>query len=120
MNRIRQRIGLMAVVLTVFLASCSTGKVMVMHQDVAKQMEAEGNYAAATESWSAYFDEQTAKGKEVSAENYAQAAKVAVKADRKIWLRAGLDRLQPVGIRTRKCSWSWPKFTTVKMRFRMS
>ncbi|RKD90978.1 tetratricopeptide repeat protein [Mangrovibacterium diazotrophicum] len=83
MTGFRQRIGLMAVALTVVLASCSTSKVVVMHQDVAKQMEAEGNYAAATESWSAYFNEQTTKGTEVSAESYAQAAKVAVKADRK-------------------------------------
>ncbi|PTN09818.1 hypothetical protein C8N47_103112 [Mangrovibacterium marinum] len=83
MSRIRQSIGLMAMALTVFSASCSTGKVMVMHQDVARQMETEGNYLAAAESWNAYFDEQTAKGNEVAAENYAQAANVALEADRK-------------------------------------
>ncbi|WP_163707362.1 hypothetical protein [Mangrovibacterium lignilyticum] len=83
MRLVRQSIGMLAVLLVVILSSCSTGKVMVMHQQVAKQMETEGNYAGATESWNKYFDEQTAKGTDIAAENYAQAAKVAVKADQK-------------------------------------
>lgn len=83
MRLVRLRFGLFAVIVAITFASCSTGKMVVMHQQVAQQMEAEGNYAAATDSWSKYFDEQTAKGNEIAAENYAQAGKVAVKADRK-------------------------------------
>jgi len=83
MRSIRHCLGLFTVIATVALTACSTSKMVVLHQQVAKQMEADGNYAAATDSWSKYFEEQSAKGNEIAAENYAQAAKVALKADRK-------------------------------------
>ncbi|MGQ8338444.1 tetratricopeptide repeat protein [Sunxiuqinia sp. A32] len=69
-------------VLMIILASCSTSKVIVMHQDVAATEEAAGNYVAATEAWNNYFDQQLKKGEEVTPENFARAAKSAVKAER--------------------------------------
>ena len=82
MRLLKKNTAVGLVVLSLFVSACGTTKVMVMHQAEAAQAEAEGNYAAATESWNKYFGEQTAKGNEIAAENYARAAKSALKAER--------------------------------------
>lgn len=83
MKIVSKGMGVLVVVLSVFLVSCSTGKLVVEGQHQAEQLAAEGNYQAATDEWNKYITERVAKGDEVAAADYAKAAKTALKADQK-------------------------------------
>jgi tetratricopeptide (TPR) repeat protein len=72
---------LLLILITSILIGCSTSqKVVTSYQTNAEQAELAGNFESATENWRLYFDEQSTKGIEISPENYAKAAKTAIKA----------------------------------------
>lgn len=63
-----------------FLAACGGTKNLTMYKENAKSANAEGNYAAAVESWKTYFNQQAETEEGISGDEYAQAAKTAYKA----------------------------------------
>ena len=82
MKIIMKGMGIFVLAIPMFLVSCSTTKLVVDQEQTALKLAADGNYQAATEEWNKYITERVAKGNEVSASDYAVAAKTAVKAKR--------------------------------------
>lgn len=63
-----------------FLAACAGPKNLAIYKENAKSAIAEGNYAAAVESWKTYFNQQTEAEGLITGDEYARAAKTAYKA----------------------------------------
>lgn len=68
----------MAVIL---VTGCGAPKVTTSYQNLAEQAVAEGNFEAATENWRLFFDQQLLEENEIAPEHYAQAGKMAFRAN---------------------------------------
>ena len=82
MRQLKNGVGSVLIFVAILLAGCGTSKMVVSYQANAEKAEAEGNYAAATEAWSLFFNQQSTSNADIPAATYAKAAKVAYKADR--------------------------------------
>jgi tetratricopeptide (TPR) repeat protein len=86
---------LLLILIISILIGCSTSKkVVTSHQTNAEQAEVAGNFESATENWRLYFDGQSTKGLEISPENYARAAKTALKANQADLALSWLEKAQ--------------------------
>jgi tetratricopeptide (TPR) repeat protein len=65
----------------ILAAGCGTPKVTTSYRTIAEQAVAEGNFEAATENWRLFFEQQSLEKKEIEPENYAQAGKMAFRAN---------------------------------------
>ena len=69
-------------ILLVLMVACGTPKMVTSYRTIAEQAVAEGNFEAATENWRLYFEEQMLDKNEIAPEHYAQAAKMAFRANK--------------------------------------
>ncbi len=69
------------VMIAILVVGCGTPKVTVSYQNLAEQAVAEGNFEAATENWRLFFDQQLLEENEIAPEHYAQAGKMAFRAN---------------------------------------
>lgn len=74
--------GSLLSILLVLMVACGTPKVVTSYRTIAEQAVAEGNFEAATENWRLYFEEQMLDENEIAPEHYAQAAKMAFRANK--------------------------------------
>ncbi len=73
-------VGLIVMVV-ILAAGCGAPKVTTSYQTLAEQAVAEGNFDAATENWRLFFEQQLLEENEIEPENYAQAGKMAFRAN---------------------------------------
>lgn len=73
--------NLILIIMVFILAACGTPKVTTSYKNIAEQAVAEGNFEAATENWRLYFEQQALEENEVAPEYYADAAKMAYRAE---------------------------------------
>jgi len=71
----------LTLVIALLVVGCGTPKVTTSYQNLAGQAVAEGNFEAATENWQLFFDQQLLNENEVAPEYYAQAGKMALRAN---------------------------------------
>lgn len=69
------------VLAVIFVTGCGAPKVTTSYQSLAEQAVAEGNFEAATENWRLFFKQQLLNENEVAPEHYAQAGKMAFRAN---------------------------------------
>ena len=73
-------IGLI-VIIAMLVAGCGAPKVTTSYQNLAEQAVAEGNFEAATANWRLFFEQQLLEENEIAPEHYAQAGKMAFRAN---------------------------------------